>query len=132
MRQLLVCAAFATLVATAACGSDSNNNSTGTVATFTGTWQGTFDGVVQVTANASQTGDSTSGTFTITYNGHSYPGTFGGTSNPPSLILNAAIGDSTGTYDASYATNDSVFGTFTLDTGNVGSPVEGDLALKKQ
>jgi hypothetical protein len=132
MRQLLVCAAFAAaVVATAACGSDSNN-STGTVATFTGTWQGTFDGVVQVTANASQTGDSTSGTFTISYNGHTYPGTFGGTSNPPSLNLNAAIGDSTGMYNATYITADSVEGQFTLDTGNVGSPVEGDLSLKKQ
>lgn len=132
MRQLLVCTAFATLVATAACGSDSNNNnSTGTVATFTGTWKGTFDGLVQITANAAQTGDSTSGTFTVTFNNNTYPGTFVGTSNPPSLNLTATVGDSTGTYNASYITADSVAGTFVIDTG-AGSPVAGDLSLKKQ
>jgi hypothetical protein len=130
MRQLLVCATFVALVATAACGSDSNN-STGTVDTFTGTWQGTFEGAVQITANASQTGDSVSGTVAFSFGGTTYNGIFSGTSTAPTLILTATLGDTVGTYTASYITADSVFGNFVVEAGG-GSPLAGTLALKKQ
>jgi len=125
MKRLAL-VAFA--IALTACGSDNNNQNhlAPQPEAFIGTWAGTFEDVVSITIQATQTGTAVTGTGTLTYAGTTYPGTISGTSNPPDLNLTAANGDTTGTYAATWITPDSVAGTFTID-GQTGA-----LSLKKQ
>jgi hypothetical protein len=127
----LAFAAFA-ILALAACGSSNKSGgSTAPTDMFTGTWTGDLDGLssAPVTVTSSQTGSTTSGSASVTYNGTTYTGTFTGTSTPPTITLNFTLGDTTGTYAGNYITADSIAGTFTVT-----SPVNetASLSLAKQ